>query len=107
MKRTIEVKSCDMYYRGKEYAFLNDSLCTHFKIWDGKFVITINLGKNYRFEASRNSHTEDRKDRNVFDKNGIRCGFVCEKLFTKLFFKPNARKRYDITVTRVKGGNNQ
>ncbi len=101
MKRTIEVDNYKMYYRGKEYAYLNDLLCTHLKIRDGRFVITVNLGKNYHFGVAQKIHTEDRRDRNIFDKDGILCGFVCEKLFTKLFFKPDGRKRYDITVKKV------
>ncbi len=97
MKRTIVVKYIDqVYYRGRHISWLTPSIRIGFNIiTEGKYEIAITKGKEYRFRAGSNTY-------NVCNKSGESYGGVCKRLFAKLFFKPDGRKRYDITVKKVK-----
>ncbi|KKL19817.1 hypothetical protein LCGC14_2461670 [marine sediment metagenome] len=103
MKRTIEVKRYYLYYKGKEQFLLNPNLCEYFRIRRGKFVVTIKLGKKFRFKLDDYKiRGSERRDYDIFNEKNESCGFVCVEFFQKFFFKPNQCKRYDITVKRLK-----
>ena len=97
MKRTIEVKDYDqIYYGGKYISWLTPSIRVGFNIiQESRYKITITKGKEYRFKAGSNTY-------DVLNKSGEAYGGVCKHLFAKLFFKPDGRSRYDITVKQVK-----
>ena len=93
MKRTIEVKRDGaVYYRGYYEACLLNTVRKQFKMWRlGRYKITITKGTKYRLDHSVH----------IWDAGKI-VGYVCHRRFISLFFEPDGRKRYDITVKRVK-----
>lgn len=99
MKRTIEVRDMtEIYHRNKDLGFLFSDMLEWFGVKaNGKYRVTITKGTDYKIK-------ED--ERGFFDISvaGKDIGFVCTDIFTKLFFKPDGRKRYDIKVTPIKKG---
>lgn len=96
MKRIIEVKREHVYYKGQEVGYLVDVLRKSFGFVSGEsYEVVIIKGNQYKFAPD---------DKGYYDiyKKGLLMGWVCRKLFSKLFFKPNPRNRYDITVKKVK-----
>ena len=96
MKRTIEVKwGSELYYGNRLISWLTPSIRLGFGIKGGRYKITIVKGKEYRFETWGNVYV-------VRNQSSKPCGRICRNIFNKFFFKPDGRKRYDITVKKVK-----
>ncbi len=101
MKRTIQTKNEDTYYRGKCLGDITPSTSKAFKIGKrGSFSITVTEGTQYRIERISklffNIH-----DTTVCSRDGYR-GLVCIDAIEKMFGKVDCRKRYNITVKKVR-----
>lgn len=99
MRRTIEIKREDAYYRGQELGWLNCVIQKRFGFANGnRYAVTIKEGSRYRFEYSATGYNW------LIERvsDGLYMGLVCVDTFSELFFKPDGRKRYDIIVRKVK-----
>ena len=100
MKRTIELKNEDAYYRGKYLGYIADKIRRTFHITNSrtfKYAITIVEGTQYRIIAESDLYYQVRDTEcNAF------CGVICKRRFDKLFFVPRKNKRYDIIVKKVR-----
>jgi len=104
MKRTITILEDETKYRSQIFNGIIYCLKDHFKIkTSGKYVITITEGTRYRFEKFTTDifHLYDTTviPEGVIDGD---IGGVCGRAFEKIFFVPEAGKRYDITVKKLK-----
>lgn len=98
MKRTIKIDSGRHYfYKGKDRGYITLSTMKRFGLTEGKYTISITEGDEYRFELSWCLPWY------TIYKNGAKFDSICAELFDQLFFKPDGRKRYNITVQRKKG----
>jgi len=101
MRRTIQVRDCgEVYYANRYVGYLVQGLRGRFKLEDSrtcKYAITITESKGGEFLFKK-----DCVDFYAVYEDGLRIGGVCGTLFSKLFFKPNLRKQYNITVKKVK-----
>ena len=98
MKRTIKLKHDYVYYGNEKRGYLVSGILHRFGFErDGRYVITIVKGT--RFTFPKYPH---RKELYSLKEKGKRLGVICVSQFDRLFFKPDGRKRYDITVKRVK-----
>jgi len=76
-------------------------LAAHFGLGDvGRYAITITEGTTYKFEEWPTVLSLF----NVVISEGEsgHIGGVCKKAFKKIFFVPEAGKRYDITVEKLR-----
>ncbi len=71
---------------------------TRFRFYNlnSKYVIKITEGTKYQFKLTIT------KMHYMISMNKKPIGKVCVNEFVKIFFKPNQRKRYNITVRRIK-----
>ncbi len=101
MKRTIVIRKSHVYYRGKWLGLFSCNIDSMFGFrQNGKYIITITEGGSYKIDLG----SCDRK-RFFTVRGGSRThrpASVCLKQFINVFFKPDSRKRYDITVKKVK-----
>lgn len=96
MKRTIKVtKASYVYYGNRKIGYLHASIAERFGLKCGKYRITINKGTQFVFMPGG-----EKSELYELPENHYR-GCICTNKFSKLFFKPNSRKRYDITVNRI------
>ena len=109
MKRTIEVRYGWAYYRGQTLGTLCENIRNHFNMaFCGTEHYKISVRDGGRYRISRYYYkAQDASEIyyyiNLGNGMGLKhAGVVCQIAFTKLFFKPDGRKRYDITVKRVK-----
>ncbi len=107
MKRTITMKYAAAYYGGKRIDYVMLNVRTYFKLRDSethKYVITIVLAKDgeYRlvtdYEGSYNIWQIYGDDM----ENDTFIGSICTRYFRKLFFTADQRRRYNITVKKVR-----
>ena len=103
MKRTIEVKRDAesrqpyAYYGGKQRGYIAITIQKRFGIQaEGRYRITVTEGREFEPINADCSCCFC-----IQDEHGI-YGKICRTEFAKLFFKPDGRKRYDITVKKVK-----
>lgn len=96
MKRTITIdKRRVVFYRRSNKGVLVPSIFRNFGIsCGGRYEITITEGTEYLFKKGRCYYI-------LRNKNMGYSGVLCAKAFDKLFFSPNFKKRYDITVKEV------
>ena len=94
MKRTITMKNEGVYYKNRHISYLYPYIRSYFHLRDGRYVITITEGTQFRF-VKRNCFFYL-----FYDKNKP-AGCFCSRLFSKLFFEPDGRKRYDIDVRKI------
>lgn len=107
MTRTIEIREGTVYYRGKHVGWLMSELTEHFGMdWNSdepykKYKVTIKPNGPYRFApfSGRNGLTVLNADWTTLGVNND--DFVCTEKFAKLFFNPDCRKTYSITVKKV------
>ena len=100
MKRTIEVKrGGHIFYKGRciAKAMYHDTR-QHFLRLLGKYQIEIKKGNAYQIKRAA-FYTSAYRIRNIKTCHEYS---VCRSAFRKLFFTPNRRERYDITVKRAK-----
>ena len=99
MKRTVTMDHGCLYYRGKEVEYMYSDMRDHFGLKDSethKYVITITESKTgkYRFAHSGNMYA-------VY--KGKKCiSEVCKNHLVRIFFRPLVKKRYNISVRKVK-----
>ena len=107
MKRIIEVRDQNhIYYGGRHFGYLFTTIAIKFGIVYQekpiKYRITISERGKFSFRKAKKGG----KAVLLFCEDGkiMRSGFnyICAKQFKSLFFNPDSRKRYDITVKRVK-----
>lgn len=103
MKRTIEIRKGNVYYKGKLVDDLSGVLMKSFGLRSSrifKYEITIVEGsrfnvskdKEYYFVYINNSSTQGRRYK----------GLVCKEQFNKLFFALDTSKAYDVTVKKIR-----
>ena len=98
MKRTITIKNRTVFYRNVDLGQLVFGLEDQFGLrFDGKYSITVkeNIDGVFSFETDEDSYYE-------LHHNGKYIGIVCMEHFDKLFFTPDERRNYYITVKKVK-----
>ena len=107
MKRTITTEHCVTHYRGKQFNGIIFSILEHFGMNQyGKYTITITEGTKYRFFGNSNgiwhiielARVEEEKSYGLMAGS---IGGVCLDAFTKIFFRPDTEKTYNITVKKV------
>lgn len=101
MKRTIEIHGFKIYYRGSYFSDILKEVQKYFKLGSSRifeYVITIEEGTQFRivprFEGSVFYELEGER--------GLPELHICKNKFHELFFVPEAGKRYDITVKKVR-----
>jgi len=96
MKRTIKMKQNHIYYGNRNLGYVVMGIRERFGLWNaGKYVLTIIKGTQFEFC--------NRKDGYYTLFEGYRrIGIVCVGHFSRLFFRPNGKKKYDIIVERKK-----
>ena len=84
------------HYRDVNRGYVTTGIRNHFKLlYNGKVRITIKEEGPYKLiPRYMSSMTEIHKDSSYI-------GIVCGEGFTELFFKPDGRKSYSITVKKV------
>lgn len=103
MRRTVEMRQENIYYRGKKVDYLAEYIRNHFNITNSrvyKYVITIVEGTEYNF---RNFSLEYF---GLHIGNSF-IGVICKEYFEKVFFRPDPKKRYNITVKKVRKNKTQ
>ena len=103
MKRTIEIRNSDAYYRGRRI----DELTVHLRESFG-----LKNSRVFKYEVTIVEGTQFRREKNSIDyfiyantKPGEKLvyrGIVCQKHFDKLFFEFDVNKTYDITVKKIR-----
>ena len=94
--RTIKIRYGRVYYRGVCKGMFAPSLREHFGLSQfGKARITIEEKGPYRFALTCDSSLYE------ISKNSEYISVVCCDVFERLFFKPDGRKSYSITVKEV------
>ena len=97
MRRTVEIRNGYIYYGGMRLGWLMKKVRLYFNLpRNGRVAITIKKGSFYKIMTDGNG------DISFHHKNEGRVGYICVKRFQRLFFRPDGRKRYDITVRKVK-----
>lgn len=100
MRRTIIMRNCgNVYYLGKYVEYMFSAMCRHFKLWDSdthKYIISIVESKTgeYQFKHSGSRYR--------LYKGKMFIQEVCKDHFVRIFFRPLVRKRYNITVKKVR-----
>ncbi len=95
-RRTIKIRDCLVYYRGKSRGILTCSIREHFRLSQfGKVRITIEEKGPYKFKPSCNDTLYE------LYKDSKYAGVICREQFERLFFRPDGRKSYSITVKRM------
>ena len=94
--RTLKIRHGRVYYRGVCKGIFAPSLREHFGLSQfGKVRITIEEEGPYRFKLPLDDSLYE------IHKNSEYISVVCCDVFERLFFKPDGRKSYDITVKGV------
>lgn len=105
MKRTITMKSGRVYYHGQKIDYMFHAIRDHFKLIDSntyKYIVTIVESMTGRYQF-RNGHCPDMYDLyKIGKKRDFLIESICKSKFKRVFFKPWVRKRYNITVKKVK-----
>ena len=108
MKRTIEMKDGGyVFYRGKRIDWILSTLRTYFKLLRyGKFVVTIVEGTDYQIIPDPDQVVPGDTSTALYQivvngGTGYEDLFVCREHFDNLFFKPDNKKSYNITVKEV------
>lgn len=110
MQITIEVKYensiHNVYYKGVNLGALVFTLRHHFKLQHGNsYIVTITEGGKFRLKMSTygDYYHFYKKTRFLYFFPGFEdyAGLVCIKQFDRLFFVPDVKKDYDITVKKV------
>ena len=103
MKRIIDMSGAYLCHKGSSIGMLVDTIRKHFKLKSGhNYEITIIEGKKYIFkihEGSMSMYYDVYRKCFLFNDY---VGLVCKEEFDNLFFVPDLKKRYDITVKKVK-----
>ncbi len=96
MRRTIERKrGGEIYYRGNFQMWITPTTMSRFGIQRlGKYYVDISEGEDFKFEKNEDSYTIRKKGRYVIS--------FCQGHFSRIFFRPDCRKRYNITVRKLK-----
>lgn len=97
MRRTITMKDNNLYHRGNHIDYVMNSIRHFFKLKNSrvyKYVITIVEGTEYSFRGDRSYYILKIDDKFI--------GSLCIRHFNKFFFSPDPKKKYDITVKKVK-----
>lgn len=97
MRRTIEIRHCDIFYKGNRLAYVTNSIREYFGLNNSRvfrYVITIveDADGDFRFTC----------DDYWLEANGTEIGYICKEYFDKLFFEADPDKRYKITVKKVR-----
>ena len=104
MRRTITMKDERFYYRGKLVSYVRAAIRSYFKLGSSglcKYVITIVESKTGKYRLVHNRMGDFDVWHNWQDADRF-VGAVCFTHFKKLFFHASSKKRYDITVEKVK-----
>ncbi len=118
---TIKIQGNNAYYKGVKLGSLVDCIINHFKLKNGEeYVITITEGSEYRITEDGGFGIDDyrpdiyRPDIYHFYKKTKIFGFfssstktkyvglACKQHFNNLFFVPDSKKRYSISVKKVR-----
>ena len=106
MRRTITIENGHVYYLGKEIDYLLDSIRSHFGLKNSriyKYVISIVESKTGRYNVERSGAMDDMYALyEIEDGAGSFVGEICQEHFVKIFFRPWLKKRYNITVKKVR-----
>ena len=97
MKRTITINRTGRYfYRGVERGYITIHSRVQWNLKKGTYRITVAEGGKYRFKLNKPSFAwyDIYENDNFFDR-------LCCDLFDELFFKPDGRKKYNITVKKL------
>ena len=97
MKRTIEVKNEEAYYRGNNIGYMASNIRKFFRLDNSrtyKYVITITEDGVFGFSPDAIYY--------VVRQYGQHVGIICRDSFDKLFFKPEVGMKYNITVKKVR-----
>ncbi len=99
MVRTITIKHNHAYHRNKHLGYIVSDIRELFGLYDdSKYTVTITEGTQFEFKPPFFNL------RYCLYKNGKAVGVICRYQFSKLFFEPDYKKKYDITVKRIKKG---
>jgi len=101
MKRTIEMKNNHVYYRGKKIGYVLSSTSEFFGLKNArvyKYAVTITEGTQYIVENSKYEAFYYLKNA----ETGASLGLVCKEIFDRLFFVLNLKKRYNVTVKKIR-----
>lgn len=104
MQRTIEIIDSNCHYKGKLIDYVSRDLRRTFKLLNSrkyKYVITIVEGLKFKLRYSISGYSRADGDYDIYDNDNNNLGFVCSEYFHQIFFKPDANKKYDITVKKI------
>ena len=103
MKRIIDMSGHYLYHEGSRLGLIVRAISNHFTLRAGyDYEVTIVEGKKYIFkihEGSMSMYYDVYRKCFLFNDY---VGLVCKEEFDNLFFVPDLKKRYDITVEKVK-----
>ena len=106
MEQTIKIQSDNAYYKGVKLGFLVNCIINHFRLENGEeYVITITEGRGYRISGDKEEYYNFYKETKIlrfFPSLSKYVGLVCKQHFNNLFFVPDPKKRYNITVKKVR-----
>lgn len=98
MQRTVTIDlSGELFFREKWIGYATSQIRKHFRLNGScKYRITIVEGTKYHFVRDGAGY--------LLGSNYCRkIGFICASKFHKLFFEPDTKKRYNITVKMIEG----
>lgn len=103
---TIKIQNSNAYYEGVKLGFLTACLIDHFKLKNGEeYVITITEGRGYKINGDKEAYYHFYKTTKIlrfFPGFTKYVGLICKQHFNNLFFVPNSKKRYSISVKKIR-----
>ena len=103
MRRTITIDYENAYYRGKMIGYIFGDIRRHFDLESSethKYVITITESKTGKYPGNY-QFAEYGGGLYALYNGNENLGVICIDKFSKLFFRPLLRRKYNITVKKV------